>query len=95
MDEDKLTFIILARDQEIKGEETTRLNSPAISVAETILPTDPRITSLPMIGDVNMFFKGVPPDMQNDEKLGDDMELFEAEVEIMIAGSYDPNLTPV
>ncbi|KAF9023587.1 hypothetical protein BDZ89DRAFT_1069751 [Hymenopellis radicata] len=59
LDEDKLTFIILARHEQDE-------------LASDINPTDPRLHSLPMIGDVNMFFNGTPDD-------------FTAELEIMIA----------
>ncbi|KAF8906345.1 acyl-CoA N-acyltransferase [Mucidula mucida] len=66
VDEDKLTFIILARHEQADELET---NTPEIN------PTDPRLHSLPMIGDVNMFFNGTP----------DDVDDFTAELEIMIA----------
>ncbi|TFY79103.1 hypothetical protein EWM64_g4903 [Hericium alpestre] len=60
-DEDKLTFIVLARPT-----DTALDNSP----------TPALLRALPMIGDVNLFFKGRP---------GDDAEDFEAELEVMIA----------
>ncbi|KAG5717860.1 hypothetical protein E4T56_gene1427 [Termitomyces sp. T112] len=48
---------------------------------------DPAIQALPMVGDVNMFFKGVIPtgpgaDFAQD---GEETQEFEAEIEIMIA----------
>ncbi|GBE78730.1 N-acetyltransferase 9-like protein [Sparassis crispa] len=58
LDEDKLTFIILS------GEAL----NPAAQLTSEIL------TKLPMIGDVNLFLKGLPHE-----------EEFEAEVEVMIA----------
>ncbi|PCH33013.1 acyl-CoA N-acyltransferase [Wolfiporia cocos MD-104 SS10] len=61
IDEDKLTFIILA---------THDPDGKAIADAEAELD----LTTLPMVGDVNLFLKGSKED--------DD---FEAEVEIMIA----------
>ncbi|KAI0070005.1 acyl-CoA N-acyltransferase [Panus rudis PR-1116 ss-1] len=57
-DEDKLTFIVCIRDT-TSGASVSRSFDPA---------------NLQMIGDVNLFLKGVPAD-----------EDFEAEVEIMIA----------
>ncbi|KAK0235471.1 GNAT domain-containing protein [Armillaria nabsnona] len=64
-DDDKLTFIILARHE----------RDPLLDDEENLMPSDPRILSLPMAGDVNMFLNGAPED--EDE--------FTAEVEIMIA----------
>jgi len=59
MDEDKLTFIILAR----------------ATLSGKLNPSKEEIDASPMIGDVNLFFKGIP----NEDE-------FEVEVEIMIAG---------
>ncbi|KAI0314546.1 acyl-CoA N-acyltransferase [Amylostereum chailletii] len=57
-DEDKLTFIVLARTAD-----------------DTDVPlSNADIRALPMVGDVNLFFKGSPSD-----------EDFEVEVEVMIA----------
>lgn len=55
LDEDKLTFIILSREtQDIESRTST-------SLVSGLPPTDERITSLPMIGDVNMFLSGPIP----------------------------------
>ncbi|KAK0458166.1 N-acetyltransferase 9-like protein [Desarmillaria tabescens] len=64
-DDDKLTFIVLARHE----------RDPLLDDEENLMPSDPRILSLPMAGDVNMFLNGAPEE-------GDE---FTAEVEIMIA----------
>ncbi|KAK0186745.1 GNAT domain-containing protein [Armillaria mellea] len=64
-DDDKLTFIILAR----------HARDSLLDDEKNPIPSDPRILSLPMAGDVNMFLNGAPED--DDE--------FTAEVEIMIA----------
>ncbi|KAF8635435.1 hypothetical protein AX15_000422 [Amanita polypyramis BW_CC] len=78
LDNDKLTFIILS-----KPEGFTMPSGQA-----SCLP-DPRIESLPMVGDVNLFLHGIPPlwgqsnQIQNDN----DDDDFEAEVDIMIAES--------
>ncbi|KAG7441385.1 uncharacterized protein BT62DRAFT_955894 [Guyanagaster necrorhizus] len=64
-DDDKLTFIILARDE----------RDPLLDDQKDVMPSDPRILSLAMAGDVNIFLNGAPED--EDE--------FAAEVEIMIA----------
>ncbi|KAJ6526264.1 GNAT domain-containing protein [Mycena vulgaris] len=64
-DEDKLTFIVCAR------ADSDTLESGPVS------PKDPRVSSLQMIGDVNIFLHGA--------RTGDDEDEFYAEVEIMIA----------
>ncbi len=55
---------------------------------------DPRIVSLPMVGDVNLFLKGTRPGVpiMQDENTGEDPEEFEVEVEIMIAGQFHSGL---
>ncbi|KAK0200027.1 GNAT domain-containing protein [Desarmillaria ectypa] len=63
-DDDKLTFIILARHE--RGTLQASLN---------LTPSDPRILSLAMAGDVNMFLNGAP----------ENRDEFMAELEIMIA----------
>jgi len=60
-DEDKLTFIILARPLEPTPSEVELTNED--------------IKALPMIGDVNLFFKNPRDDPE-----------FEVECEVMIAG---------
>lgn len=68
----ELTFIICARDPSAHGP------------AETNPPTaELRSDSLTMIGDVNLFLKGVPEDPE-----------FEVEVEIMIAGEQPRRVSP-
>ncbi|TFK26143.1 N-acetyltransferase 9-like protein [Coprinopsis marcescibilis] len=88
IDEDKLTFIILSRE-----------NGPlAATTEENIKPTDPRLSECPMVGDVNLFLSGTLQDLQAPlviRSATEDMdpsgpELEEeneshAEVEIMIA----------
>ncbi|KAJ7706885.1 acyl-CoA N-acyltransferase [Mycena rosella] len=71
-DEDKLTFIVCAR------EDSDGLGSGPIA------PNDPRVSSLRMIGDVNIFLHGLPPNRRTDNG-GEDEDEFYAEVEIMIA----------
>ncbi|KDQ51392.1 hypothetical protein JAAARDRAFT_41240 [Jaapia argillacea MUCL 33604] len=63
-DEDKLTFIVLAR----------------ATPTDLVDLTPSSLSTLPMIGDVNLFLKGSP----HAEDGGEDPD-FEAEVEIMIA----------
>ena len=81
LDDDKLTFIIL-----YKSDDSN------LSSGETVYSVDPRITLLPMVGDVNIFLHGnVPPIQEGRQVTGkrgenDEQEDFEAEVEIMIAG---------
>ncbi|KAJ8689575.1 hypothetical protein PTI98_012466 [Pleurotus ostreatus] len=77
IDEDKLTFIILAPNHPpatAKDDDDARLNLIGLS--------DPRLESMLMIGDVNLFLKGGRRDNREDGDVEDD---FEAEVEIMIA----------
>ncbi|KAJ7193834.1 GNAT domain-containing protein, partial [Mycena pura] len=69
-DEDKLTFIICARTQ----SDTLDLGC---------IPQDSRVSSLPMIGDVNIFLHGTPPHLRSATDAEEDE--FYAEVEIMIA----------
>lgn len=80
MDEDKLTFIILAR-QPING---------TLEVPADVLPTDKSLASLPMVGDVNIFLHGQIPSpaetSQTHTDGSDDEDEFHAEAEIMIAG---------
>ena len=74
VDEDKLTFIILARDRHVN---------------EVTSPEDPILNDLPMIGDVNIFLSGSLAELRTDTSEGiDDDECYGAEVEIMIAGAY-------
>ena len=95
LDEDKLTFIILARLNLNHDVHSLNLTSdPGPTDGPTLLvPSDPRITSLPMIGDVNLFFNGTHPKLRPEKLLDpgveyedDGEDFFEAEVEIMIAG---------
>ncbi|KAJ4469242.1 GNAT domain-containing protein [Lentinula aciculospora] len=74
IDEDKLTFIILAR----QGDAF---------IPDTVNSTDPRVSDLPMVGDVNIFFSGSPlsvPETTSNPAFDCDQE-FTAEAEIMIA----------
>ncbi|PFH48042.1 hypothetical protein AMATHDRAFT_76923 [Amanita thiersii Skay4041] len=78
VDEDKLTFIILAKSD---GSEVSLASGD-----EMVMPSDPRLAALPMVGDVNMFLSGTrPPPPQIQEAVDGDEEDFSAEVEIMIA----------
>ena len=89
-----MTFIILARTEHLEGESsssTASLNK--ILPHEKLASTDARVSSLPMIGDVNIFLKGSVPHLSNhldfhrpQDGNGEDHDAFEAEVEIMIAG---------
>ncbi|KAF9069982.1 GNAT domain-containing protein [Rhodocollybia butyracea] len=72
-DEDKLTFIIVAREADVYIPDSTQ-----------VAPTDPRVSSLPMVGDVNIFFSGNVG--TSDVTISGDQE-FSAEAEIMIAES--------
>ncbi|KAG6889440.1 hypothetical protein C0995_001208 [Termitomyces sp. Mi166 len=83
LDDDKLTFIILSRTTS-SGEQLL------LDVPQVPSPMDPTIQALPMVGDVNMFFKGlIPTDSETSLKThaqdGQELEEFEAEMEIMIA----------
>ena len=101
VDEDKLTFIVLARDPsrsddgELPGPWTSFDSSGLMSIP----PVDEGIAALPMIGDVNIFLKGTVPPSVNDsrqspseasknEDQDHEGDEFEAEVEIMIAGTF-------
>ncbi|KAG7095295.1 hypothetical protein E1B28_006063 [Marasmius oreades] len=72
VDEDKLTFIILARISEVQG------------VSGQLDPKDDTIRNLPMIGDVNLFLSD---DLTSITTRGfsDEADGFTAEAEIMIA----------
>lgn len=76
MDEDKLTFIILAREGDA-------------FIPDTVNPTDSQVSSLPMVGDVNIFFSGTPLSVSESTNSPpfDDGQEFTAEAEIMIAGN--------
>jgi hypothetical protein len=82
MDDDKLTFIILAR------HSVDELPSNPEDFRDLYLsPEDPRIGALPMVGDVNLFLSGNRHTSPNSDDTGrEDEDGFEAEVEIMIAG---------
>lgn len=60
-----------------------------------LVPTDERLASLPMIGDVNIFLYGSPPSTETSSNMSTvdrGEEDFYAEVEIMIAGSSTPSM---
>ncbi|KAJ6531100.1 GNAT domain-containing protein [Mycena capillaripes] len=76
-DEDKLTFIVCART------DSDALEPGALK------PQDPRVSALPMIGDVNIFLHGSPPHLRTDNT--DEEDEFHAEAEIMIADTYSIN----
>ncbi|KZS91818.1 hypothetical protein SISNIDRAFT_456399 [Sistotremastrum niveocremeum HHB9708] len=87
VDEDKLTFIILARP-ELENKHEARYHhtddhdqhhsasqQPGSAMPLPVLTLTPEeISQLPMIGDVNLFFKGKPSEPE-----------FEVEAEVMIA----------
>lgn len=83
MTHSELTFIILAR------------KDPGYTASDT--PNNEDIDQLTMIGDVNLFLKGTPPHLrQPGSRMAhlnkdEEEEDFEAELEIMIAGSWDPH----
>lgn len=81
-DEDKLTFIILARQPEDRLPDDTDVQGLSASV----YPEDPRIMALPMVGDVNLFLKGTRPGIIASGNVGEEEDDFEVEIEIMIAG---------
>ncbi|KAF9463751.1 GNAT domain-containing protein [Collybia nuda] len=94
LDDDKLTFIVLARDETIPSRISSETPSslPLIMGSGNVSPSDPRVSTLPMIGDVNMFLRGTIPQIEDHlawtvPKDSDENEEapFEAEVEIMIA----------
>jgi hypothetical protein len=100
LDEDKLTFIILSRvhpSRDVRQFNQTSDPDPIDDNSIPLIPSDERITSLPMIGDVNIFFSGthprqcptnsLNPEVGCEEDTGD---VFQAEVEIMIAGMSPP-----
>ncbi|KAI0298774.1 hypothetical protein B0F90DRAFT_1730947 [Multifurca ochricompacta] len=92
-DEDKLTFIVLARrplrppspdsDEQPSnnGTATTTTTTTEEEDLKLTINDDEDIKSLPMIGDVNLFFKNQRGDPE-----------FEVECEVMIAGSCLPFL---
>ncbi|GJJ14277.1 hypothetical protein Clacol_008541 [Clathrus columnatus] len=70
LDNDKLTFILLARPDRYSGT----------------IPTNDDIKTYPMIGDVNLFFKGTRNHNNNNgDDEDDDADSFQVETEIMIA----------
>lgn len=107
-DDDKLTFIIVAQPSIAKAVDS-RMNSSNdaqvldldIPEAEVVSPSDSRLDSLLMVGDVNLFLHGVPshprkehnhdnePSRDDHGDRGDAENGFEAELEIMIAGTSD------
>ena len=73
----------------------TELTFIILARTDSIDPED--VSELPMVGDVNLFLKGIPPHLRDPNALtvnqpthGDEEEVvedeFEAELEIMIAG---------
>ncbi|KAF9554047.1 hypothetical protein CPC08DRAFT_767056 [Agrocybe pediades] len=76
-DEDKLTFIILARE----SESTTQ----TLEMSETLSPDDERLKKHPMVGDVNIFLHGDIRSASTPKEGEEEEEEFTAEVEIMIA----------
>jgi hypothetical protein len=83
-DEDKLTFIILARQPDDQLPDKMELTTLTASVP----PEDPRVKTLSMVGDVNLFLKGPRPNsaLSASDTIDKDID-FEVEIEIMIAGN--------
>lgn len=75
VDEDKLTFIILARTPEFQG------------TSGQLDPKDSIIRGLPMVGDVNLFLSGDLSSIltMTTRNISDEADEFTAEAEIMIA----------
>ncbi|KAL0069310.1 hypothetical protein AAF712_003675 [Marasmius tenuissimus] len=74
-DEDKLTFIILAKTSDVQ------------SASGQVSHQDPQIVNLPMVGDVNLFLSGDLSTMTTEPRNDiDEADEFTAEAEIMIAG---------
>lgn len=78
----ELTFIILGRD--LVGAVGSNVSGSR---------TNENISGLAMVGDVNLFLKGTPPHIRENEvrvtppdASEEEEEEFEAELEIMIAG---------
>lgn len=92
IDEDKLTFIILARNGCWEGSHDSSSLSTQVLPHEVLSSTDTHVVSLPMIGDVNIFLKGAIPHLSNhldfQRPKDPDEDVFEAEVEIMVAGEF-------
>ncbi|KAK1222398.1 hypothetical protein PQX77_014731 [Marasmius sp. AFHP31] len=75
-DEDKLTFIILAKTSDVQ------------SASGQVSHEDPQILNLPMVGDVNLFLSGDLSTMTAESRDDiDEADEFTAEAEIMIAES--------
>ncbi|KAF9269753.1 hypothetical protein L218DRAFT_890577 [Marasmius fiardii PR-910] len=76
VDEDKLTFIVLARTPEVQG------------ASGQLDPKDATIQNLSMVGDVNLFLSGdLSPIVSTTRAPYDEPDEFTAEAEIMIAES--------
>jgi hypothetical protein len=88
-DEDKLTFIILARQPDDQLPDKMGL----AALPTPVLPEDPRFKTLSMIGDVNLFLKGPRPGPSLSAAPDDEID-FEVEIEIMIAGKNNNFLIP-
>ena len=73
VDEDKLTFIVLARDSSGSDDADLKIPwappDPSPSGFMSISPVDERLAALPMIGDVNIFLKGttIPPSVEDSQ----------------------------
>jgi hypothetical protein len=83
IDQDKLTFIVLFN-------ANTRDDSSQLVPEILDWPLDsaplPSFADCQMIGDVNIFLKGTPQHLRTASS-DEDQESFEAEAEIMIAGT--------